>query len=153
LKRPYAFLLVFPFSLALSVLITLIFSVSTASAEYFITPPPSASYSVISGRGWAYIVPFLVENTADIEKLIQCESQGVNISRPDSNGRISDGLLQFNRGPSDVMGSGTWADMEHRFDFYGSPIAPSDAIHLADLMISNGFLGRWTCARLTGLLK
>jgi hypothetical protein len=42
--------------------------------------------------------------------------------------------------------------MERRFDFYGSPLNPPDAIHMADLMISAGFLRRWTCARLMGLV-
>ncbi len=42
------------------------------------------------------------------EKLIQCESQGASISRPDSNGRMSDGILQFNRGPLDTLQISTW---------------------------------------------
>lgn len=104
-------------------------------------------------RTWSYTVDFPVENTAALETLISCESQGVNVSRPDSNHLVSDGILQFNRGASNVMGSGTWTDMEKKFDFYGCPINPSDAIHLADLMISNGFLARWSCARITHLIN
>jgi len=100
---------------------------------------------VPSGQGWAYNVPFPVKNSSTIEKLIQCESQGVNITRPDSNGKPSWGILQFN-------GTSTWDEMEHRFNFYGSPIIPADAIHLADIMISEGLLNRWTCARITGVL-
>jgi hypothetical protein len=98
-------------------------------------------------------VPGPIKNAAIIEKLIQCESQGVNVSRPDSNNLISDGILQFNRGASDVLGTGTWADMSTRFHIYGSPINPPDAIRMADAMISNGFLGRWTCARILGLVN
>lgn len=66
-------------------------------------------------------------------------------SRPDmrgGNGRQSDGILQFNRDKSHLLGSGTWADMEKRFDFRGSPIVPDDAIHMADLMISAGLIER-----------
>jgi hypothetical protein len=106
--------------------------------------PANASNSVLSGRGWAYNVPFRVQNTATIAKLIQCESQGVNIARPDSNGLISWGVLQFN-------GTSTWADMEQRFSFTGSPMIPADAIRMADMMIAAGFLGRWTCARILHL--
>lgn len=92
-------------------------------------------------------------NPEKLAKLIQCESDWVNISRPDSNNRISDGLLQFNRGASNILGSGTWADMEQRFKFYGSPIIPSDAIRMADMMIDAGFISRWTCAKMLGLDK
>lgn len=118
-------------------------------------PSPIPSFAILGGevrgRHWSYLVPFAVQNVSVIEKLIGCESQGVNVSRPDSNGRISDGILQFNRGPADTLGSGTWADMEHRFNFLGSPINPPDAIHLADLMISAGFIHRWSCARILSL--
>ncbi|HLY40500.1 MAG TPA: hypothetical protein VKR52_04760 [Terracidiphilus sp.] len=116
---------------------------------------PTAQYSVqpqtpvlteISGKDWAYTVPFPVKNIAEIEKLIQCESQGVNVARPDSNHKISWGVLQFN-------GTSTWDEMETKFDFYGSPMVPADAIHMADMMISNGLIARWTCARLTGLIS
>ena len=147
LKRIYAFLAFFPFSLGFSPL----YGILSRPAVYQVLPPPPASYSVISGHGWGYTVPFEVKNAADIEKLIQCESQGVNISRPDSNRRMSDGVLQFNRSPSDVLGSGTWSDMERRFNYHGSPVVPADAIHLADLMISNGFLERWTCSKILKL--
>jgi hypothetical protein len=123
------------------------------AATITIRPPKSSVQSIISGRNWAYTVPFEVNHIIDINKLVQCESQGVNISRPDSNGLISDGILQFNRGPSDVLGSGAWQNMEQKFDFYGSPINPSDAIHMAGLMISAGFLRRWTYARLTRLIN
>ena len=61
-------------------------------------------------------------------------------------------MLQFNRGLSDTLGSGTWTDMEGRFHFYGSPINPTQAIHMADMMIGAGLLDRWTCAKITGLL-
>ena len=44
-------------------------------------------------------------------------------------------LLQFN-------GTSTSAAMERRFDFYGSPMMPRDAIGMADLMISAGYCGK-----------
>ena len=113
------------------------------TAVYTVTPPPTPE-TVISGKDWAYTVSFVVQNTSTIEKLIQCESQGVNIARPDSNGLMSWGILQFN-------GNATWIGAERRFGFSGSPMDPSDAIHMADLMISAGELKRWTCARILHL--
>jgi hypothetical protein len=128
-----------------------------ADAEYSVFAPTHPVQVILSGvaghRPWSYTVPFPVQNTATLETLVSCESQGVNVSRPDSNHLVSDGILQFNRGPSDLLGSGTWADMEKRFHFYGSPIYPADAIHMADLMISNGYLARWSCARITRLIN
>lgn len=116
-----------------------------------LTPPRVISVSPktpvlerLTGKNWAYAVPFPVHNKPIIEKLIQCESGGINIARPDSNGLISWGILQFN-------GTSTWNEMERRFNFYGSPLIPSDAIRMADLMISAGLLNRWTCARILNL--
>ena len=107
------------------------------TASYAIQPTKTPQ-TLISGHGWAYTVPFPVHNAPKIEKLIQCESQGVNISRPDSNHQISWGILQFN-------GTSTWQEAEKRFNFKGSPIIPADAIHMADMMIDAGMGPRWTC--------
>jgi hypothetical protein len=70
-----------------------------------------------SGHGWAYTVPYPVHYAAQIDKLIQCESQGVNIARPDSNHKISWGVLQFS-------GTSTWEEAEARFKFQGKPDDP-----------------------------
>jgi hypothetical protein len=91
-------------------------------------------------------VPFPVKNKEIIEKLISCESEGVNIASADSDGNINWGILQFN-------GTTTWQEMETRFNLRGSPMIPADAIRLADAMISAGFLGKWTCAHLLDLVK
>lgn len=100
----------------------------------------------VAGKNWRYDLSFPVHNPLTIEQLIECESQGQNISRVDSNGQLSQGILQFN-------GTSTWNEMEHRFDFYGDPRNPTAAIHMADMMISDGLVGRWTCARSLGLTK
>jgi hypothetical protein len=100
----------------------------------------------IGGKRWHFDLDFPISNPLVVEKLIECESQGLNISRPDSNGQISWGVLQFN-------GTSTWNEMERRFHFYGDPRNPPEAIHMADIMISNGFVGRWTCARSLGFVK
>jgi hypothetical protein len=113
---------------------------------YAILPPKNPVETVLQGKKWHYVVPFEVHNKATIEKLIQCESSGVNIARPDSNGLMSWGILQFN-------GTSTWAEAERQFGFYGYPMNPPDAIRMADLMISAGELGRWTCARILKLVR
>ena len=100
----------------------------------------------IAGANWSYDLNFPVHNPLIIQKLIECESQGLNIARPDSNGQMSWGILQFN-------GTSTWQEMERRFHFYGDPRNPPEAIHMADMMISNGLIGRWTCARSLGLTR
>lgn len=115
--------------------------------------PPSVAYTLISGHGWAYRVPFPVQNTADIQKLIKCESSGQNISRPDRDGIYSDGILQFHRASKiSPLGSGTWAWMEKLSGIKGSPIIPADAIRMTDWAISHGLVGQWSCARLTHII-
>jgi hypothetical protein len=109
-------------------------------------PGKAISVAEISGKNWRYDLSFPVHNLSTVERLVQCESQGQNISRIDSNGQVSRGILQFN-------GTSTWNEMEHRFGFYGDPGNPPEAIHMADMMISNGLVGRWTCARSLGLTK
>lgn len=111
-----------------------------------ISAPKNMPVAEVLGKNWRYDLSFPVHNLSIVEQLIQCESQGQNISRVDSNGQLSRGILQFN-------GVSTWNEMEHRFDFYGDPGNPPEAIHMADMMISNGFVGRWTCARSLGLTK
>jgi hypothetical protein len=103
-------------------------------------PSQTIPVAEVSGKNWHYDVSFPVYNSSALERLIQCESQGRNISRTDSNGQMSWGILQFN-------GTSTWNEMEQRFNFYGDPRNPSDAIHMADMMISRGLIGRWACAR------
>jgi len=109
-------------------------------------PSKTIPVAEVSGKDWHYNVTFPVYNSSSLERLIQCESQGRNISRTDSNGQISWGILQFN-------GTSTWNEMEQRFNFYGDPRNPSDAIHMADMMISGGLIRRWACARSLGLTK
>jgi hypothetical protein len=110
-----------------------------------------SSETVISGAQWSYTVPFAVKNKASIEKLIECESRGMNISRPDDDGITSDGILQFHRGPTDSMAGGTWKDFSRASGITGSPKNPADAIRMTDWAISHGFGPRWACWRLQKL--
>jgi hypothetical protein len=123
-----------------------------------LTPPRVISVSpqtpvldVLAGKNWAYTLSFHVHNREALQKLISCESGGKNISKPDSNHRISDGILQFNRDQSNLLGSGTWAWMESLSGIKGSPIFPADAIKLADWAISHNLGSNWTCWHLMGL--
>jgi len=119
--------------------------VSTPSRVIAISPPKVVSSTTLRGKDWAYTVPFAVKNVTDIEKLIQCESQGVNISRPDSDGIVSVGILQFHRGPQNTMASSTWESFSKSSGILGSPILPQDAIRQADWAISHGLGPHWTC--------
>lgn len=112
---------------------------------------PMPLVTFVSGPQWGYEVPFAVQNKAIIEKLIQCESGGVNISRPDSDGIMSDGILQFHRGPADTLAGGTWEDFSQASGITGSPKDPEDAIRMTDWAISHGLGPHWTCWRLQKL--
>jgi hypothetical protein len=113
----------------------------------YATQPVIASYTRLQGQGWAYTVPFVVKNKETIEKLIQCESSGVNISRVDSGGIFSDGILQFHRGPQNTMASSTWESFSKASHISGSPIVPADAIAQTDWALSHNLGSHWTCYR------
>jgi len=75
----------------------------------------------------------------------------VDQSELDSNGRFSDGILQFNRGPSNLPGSGTWSDFSQKSGIVGDPRIPADAIRMTDWAIDHGLIGHWTCASILGV--
>jgi hypothetical protein len=134
--------------------VTLIQTVLARPDEHAVTrriPLPLETFTIISGPRWAYAVPFAVKNKATIEKLIQCESRGINISEPDSDGIISDGILQFHRGPADTLARSTWEDFSQASGITGSPNDPADAIRMTDWAISRGLGPHWTCWRLQKL--
>jgi len=130
--------------------VTLIQTVLARADEYTVTRP-IALETFISGPRWGYALPFAVKNKATIEKLIQCESRGMNVSRPDSDGIMSDGILQFHRGPTDTLAGSTWKDFSQASGITGSPKNPADAIRMTDWAISHGLGPRWTCWRLQKL--
>ena len=85
-----------------------------------------------------------IANIGIINRLIQCESQGQNVARMDSNHQLSYGILQFQ--------SSTWSDFSRLSGIMGSPMNESSAIEMANWAISNGYLGRWTCAHILHLV-
>jgi hypothetical protein len=136
--------------------VTLVQTVLARAGEFtaFESPASRGSFETttfLAGPHWGYQVPFAVENKVAIEKLIQCESGGRNISRPDSDGLISDGILQFHRGPADTYAGGTWEDFSRDSGITGSPRDPADAIRMADWAISHGLGPHWTCWQLENL--
>ena len=113
----------------------------------------SPQQTLLRGPGWAFVVPFPVNNKDNIEELIQCESGGQNISLPDTDGITSDGILQFHRGPGDTMSRGTWEDFSKASGITGSPNNPVDAIRMTDWAIDHDFGYRWTCWQRQGLSR
>jgi len=135
-------------------LVTLVQTVLARAGEYEYTAVAPSSIPVetfLVGPRWGFSVPFPVKNKTMIEKLIQCESGGRNISRPDSDGVISDGILQFHRGPADTYAGGTWEDFSRSSGITGSPREPADAIRMTDWAISHGLGPHWTCWQLQKL--
>ena len=88
-----------------------------------------------------------VHNPETIKKLIKCESYAQNVSRPDSDGIISDGILQFHRDKKypDVVGSGTWSEFSKQSGIMGSPLNPYQAILMTDWAIDHNLATRWSC--------
>jgi hypothetical protein len=130
--------------------VTLIQTVLARPEESMVARPiPLETF--LSGPRWEYRLPFAVQNKATIEKLIQCESRGMNVSRPDSDGIMSDGILQFHRGPADTLAGGTWEDFSQASGITGSPRNPADAIKMTDWAISHGRGPHWTCWQLRKL--
>jgi hypothetical protein len=130
---------------ALLVIASLIVVLGHRPTKVISVPSKAVPVAVVSGKNWRYELSFPVYNSATLRRLIQCESQGLNISITDSKGQRYMGILQFD--------GTTWHEMEQRFHFYGDPSNPPEAIHMADMMISSGLIGRWTCARSLGLTK
>jgi hypothetical protein len=62
-----------------------------------------------------------LKHEAIINRLIHCESSGANVSRPDSDGINSDGILQFHRGPKNTLEGGTWEEMSRRSGIMRKP--------------------------------
>lgn len=128
---------------------------------YAITPnqvivPPAVQTKLlapISSQEWTHYTQAQIDQMTQgafhpyiLRTLIRCESQNTNISRLDSNGKMSYGILQFN-------GTATWNTFAPLAGVSSSPMNPVAAIKVADYMISIGQLHRWSCAKITGLIK
>lgn len=146
----YKWILVFLIFAALSP-IRAVYSVEGASATESLVS--EATEAVLTDYSPASLPPG-TRNRLIISKLIKCESGGRNISAPDSDGIVSDGVLQFHRSSKDApAGSGTWAWMASLSGITGTPIRPSDAVRMADWAIDHGYLSHWSCAKILHLTK
>ena len=114
------------------------------TAVYRIIPAPSqanAATVTTEPRPRVYSQSEINQMTAGtthpsiLRTLIKCESQNTNVARSDSNRLRSYGLLQFN-------GTATWSEFSQLAHVSGNPMNPTDAIKVADYMISHGQLGR-----------
>jgi hypothetical protein len=88
---------------------------------------------------------FSLEQTdAVIPYLIACESRDRRIKDVDSNGFYSYGILQIQ---SSTVASSNGID---HTDF--DPITPVQAVQRAEIAIQNGYLHRWSCAHILGVV-
>jgi len=83
--------------------------------------------------------------TADlaIEHLIPCESMGRPVNRPDTNGKMSYGILQFQ----------DWDEWQKVSGITGDPDNTADAIRMAEWAIQNGMINHWTCASILKITR
>jgi len=84
------------------------------------------------------------EAPAVLANLIPCESQGRSVKHLDSNHEFSYGVLQIQ--------SSTWAQFEKGSGIIGSPMNPATAIDVGLWAVEHGYLSKWSCAKLTGLI-
>jgi hypothetical protein len=84
-------------------------------------------------------------------KVDPMRSQGVNITTPDLDGRLSIGILQYHLGPLNTEQSSTWELFSKASGLKGSPAIQSDAIRMTDWAINNGLGPHWTCWKIEHL--
>lgn len=77
--------------------------------------------------------------------LIPCESLDRQRDEIDSNGKMSRGILQF----QDAF----WSDMSAASGITGSPDNSEDAVRMAEYAVENGYLNRWSCARILKIVR
>lgn len=76
---------------------------------------------------------------------IACESQGKDVKVVDDNGFYSYGILQYQ--------SSTWNQFEVESGKKGSPMNDDDAITTGLWALQHGYIAKWSCSKLTGLLR
>ena len=89
---------------------------------------------------------FVSSSTMDeyaAKRLATCESQWVNVVRPDSDGIDSDGLWQYHKG--------TWDEFSKESGILGTSTNPYQAALMTSWAIERGYARRWTCGRILHL--
>jgi len=84
------------------------------------------------------------EAPAVVAHLIPCESHDVSVKHLDSNHAFSYGVLQIQ--------SSTWAEFSRQSGLSGDPMRSPDAVQMGLWAVEHGYLWRWSCAKLTGLI-
>ena len=72
--------------------------------------------------------------------LIPCESLERDRDEIDSNGKMSRGILQFQ--------AAFWGELSKASGITGGPDNPEGAVPMAEYAVENGYLDRWSCARI-----
>ena len=81
-----------------------------------------------------------------VARLIACESGGVNGGCGiDSNGKESCGILQYQ--------DQTWDSFSKEAGITGSPNQINAAVSTTLYAVQNGYLNRWSCSKLIGMIK
>ena len=78
-----------------------------------------------------------------VAHLITCESQGQSVKHLDHNNYYSYGVRQIQ--------SSTWAQFEASSGIEGNPMNATTAIDVGLWAVENGYLAKWSCARLVRL--
>jgi hypothetical protein len=76
--------------------------------------------------------------------VIACESRDRSVKIVDSNGYYSYGVAQIQ--------SSTWAGFVKESGLGGDPMVKQDAVRMALWAFENGYLYKWSCARLTHII-
>jgi hypothetical protein len=109
------------------------------SAQYGSRPPyngpPFLKNEPLSPEQAAQVIPYLGA----------CESRWRVIKEVDDNGFYSYGPLQIQSSTAALFNS-----LDHTSY---NPMIPFQAIDLTEIALEHGYLDRWSCARLIGLIK
>lgn len=76
--------------------------------------------------------------------LVACESSCVSVKHLDSNHAYSYGVGQIQ--------SSTWQMFKQQSGLSGDPMSPTNTVPMMLWAVEHGFLQRWSCAKLTGLI-
>lgn len=80
-----------------------------------------------------------------VAHLIACESQCVSVKHLDSNHAFSygDGQVQ----------SSTWQFFEKKSGLSGDPMSPTSTVPMMLWAVENGYLWKWSCAKILGIVQ
>lgn len=80
-----------------------------------------------------------------VAHLVACESQCRSVKHMDSNDAYSYGIGQIQ--------SSTWQMFEKKSGLSGDPMSPTSTVPMMLWAAENGYLSKWSCAKLLGIVK